>query len=534
MPVHEVISKLGELLQPLSSATAERREQILEHARLVRFAAGKPIFQEGARDTDCVYLVKGSVDTLSGGQRLKRLDAGTSAAAVPLPDDQPRKVTAQAATDVGLLLVPRGLLAPLMARDDGGLEVHEIDEADETGDWMTMLLRSQLYAQLPAANIQRIMATMESMAVKPGDVVVRQGEIGDYFYFMSKGRARVLRQARDGDPPVLLAELREGVSFGEEALVAGIRRNATVTMTTDGRVMRLSKANFDELILEPTLQKVDWVKAQSMVNDGATWIDVRFPDEHASDGLDGAANIPLGMLRMRMPKLDRDIRYIVYCDNGQRSAAGAFLLSGSGFDVYVLEDGIITPEGIDTMDGSDLLNLVADEESSDPSAQLGATPNSLMGEFAFDAASKGSEEANAPDNSSASNASAEMAHQLRGTIDSLRDDKASVEEQAKSLTEQLESAVNELRTERTRGRKLVLELKKLRQAVTDIQRKAHVALEHERATYEAELTRAVENHERTIVQHEMRTEVEHDKAREEIERLRRLIDAPPPAKYTGG
>ena len=67
MPVHEVISKLGELLQPLSSATAERREQILEHARLVRFAAGKPIFQEGARDTDCVYLVKGSVDTLSGG-----------------------------------------------------------------------------------------------------------------------------------------------------------------------------------------------------------------------------------------------------------------------------------------------------------------------------------------------------------------------------------------------------------------------------------------------------------------------------------
>ena len=88
--------------------------------------------------------------------------------------------------------------------------------------------------------------------------------------------------------------------------------------------MRLTKTNFEELILEPTLNRVDWVAAEAMVKEGALWIDVRFPDEFGSDGLDGALNIPLGMLRMRMPKLDRDHRYIVYCDNGQRSAAGAF------------------------------------------------------------------------------------------------------------------------------------------------------------------------------------------------------------------
>ena len=92
MAVANVIAKLGEVLHPLSGAPPERRAAILEKARLVRVSSGKPLFVEGDRDSDSVYLVKGSIDTFSGGQRLKRLDAGTPAAAWPLPDDQPRKV----------------------------------------------------------------------------------------------------------------------------------------------------------------------------------------------------------------------------------------------------------------------------------------------------------------------------------------------------------------------------------------------------------------------------------------------------------
>ena len=201
MPVHEVVAKLGELLQPLANTTAERREHILEQARLVRYSAGQAVFAEGSRDADCIYLVKGSLDTYSGGQKVKTIQAGTTAAISPLPDEQPRMVTARAITDVGLLMVPRGLLAPLLQQSGAGLEVQDIDESEDSGDWMTMLLRSPLYSQLPAANIQQIMATMETLPLKPGDIIVRQGEIGDYFYFLSKGRARVFRQARDGEPP---------------------------------------------------------------------------------------------------------------------------------------------------------------------------------------------------------------------------------------------------------------------------------------------------------------------------------------------
>ena len=189
------------------------------------------------------------------------------------------------------------------------------------------------------------MASMESVTLLRGDAIVRQGDPGDYFYFLSKGKARVIRQVRDGEPPVMLAELAPGVSFGEEALVAGLPRNATVSMLTDGRVMRLSKAHFEDLILEPTLSRLSWLEASRRVHNGARWLDVRTPDEFQRDGLDRALNVPLGMLRMRIAKLDRDAEYVVYCDDGRRSAAGAFLMVCAGFTVQMLDGGITTPEG---------------------------------------------------------------------------------------------------------------------------------------------------------------------------------------------
>ena len=49
--------------------------------------------------------------------------------------------------------------------------------------------------------------------------------------------------------PVYLAELGMGDTFGEEALISGAHRNATVTMITDGVLMRLGKDDFNTLLM---------------------------------------------------------------------------------------------------------------------------------------------------------------------------------------------------------------------------------------------------------------------------------------------
>ena len=53
-----------------------------------------------------------------------------------------------------------------------------------------------------------------------------------------------------------LAELKTGDSFGEEALISESTRNATITMITDGVLMKLAKDTFVELVKKPTLQSL--------------------------------------------------------------------------------------------------------------------------------------------------------------------------------------------------------------------------------------------------------------------------------------
>ena len=90
--------------------------------------------------------------------------------------------------------------------------------------------------------------------VRAGEVVVREGESGDRYFVIETGRCEVERTV--GGAHIKLAQLKPGDGFGEEALVSGAKRNATVTMLTDGALLELAKTDFDELLKQPLLQPV--------------------------------------------------------------------------------------------------------------------------------------------------------------------------------------------------------------------------------------------------------------------------------------
>ena len=150
----------------------------------------------------------------------------------------------------------------------------------------------------------------------------------------------VTRTAQAKPQPVQLAELGPGDSFGEEALISDGKRNATVTMLTNGTMMRLSKNDFMSLLNEPLLHWVSFAEAMEKHRAGAVWIDVRLPSEGEQGRIKGSINIPLIFLRMKIGSLEPDKTYITYCDTGRRSSAASFLLGERGFEVYILKDGI--------------------------------------------------------------------------------------------------------------------------------------------------------------------------------------------------
>ncbi|HEV2229093.1 MAG TPA: rhodanese-like domain-containing protein, partial [Steroidobacteraceae bacterium] len=77
-----------------------------------------------------------------------------------------------------------------------------------------------------------------------------------------------------------------------------------------------------------------------IVAKGGRWLDVRLPSEYQTLAIEGALNIPLYLIRLKLSTLDPAVPYVAYCDTGRRSSAAAYLMVERGFDAYVLTGGL--------------------------------------------------------------------------------------------------------------------------------------------------------------------------------------------------
>jgi CRP-like cAMP-binding protein len=326
---------------PLDGLKRENLHALSRKTRLQEMDSGRVLFKEGESDRRTIYLVSGEIELRVGDRTVSMLRGGTPEARIAIAPSQPRRFTARAMSDISYIAVDSDLLDVLITWDQtGSYEVSEIAGAADADDWMTVLLQTKAFHRIPPANLQALFMRMQHVACRAGETVIKQGADGDYFYVITKGTVVVTREtpmSRDG---LKLAELGVGESFGEEALISDTKRNATITMLTDGALVRLSKDDFRELLNEPLLHWVDLPHAKELIQRGARWLDVRLPSEFAAFHLDGALNVPLYFIRLKVKTLDTATPYVAVCDTGRRSSAAAFLLSERGFDAYCLQGGL--------------------------------------------------------------------------------------------------------------------------------------------------------------------------------------------------
>lgn len=330
-------------LVPLHTLPDDALATLLESATFETLRRGAILFQQGDADHENVYLLEGSVVLLSGKAVVERVRAGSDTARFPLAHQVPRKHSVRAESEVRIARVDSRRLSDLLARTRTvDYQVSDLEEASED-DWMSMLLQSRVLQQVPASNIQRVMMNVEQVGVTKGEDLIRQGDPGDYYYMITRGRAVVRRDVGDGRGPCELATLGPGDAFGEEALLSDSPRNSSVAMLQDGEVLRLSKEHFLQLIHNPLLDRLDMPAAQAKVDKGAIWLDLRSSDQYDESHLPGAINFPFESLRYQAASLAPDCHYVLYSNTGGRAMAGAFLLTERGFGVSVLEGGIQRP-----------------------------------------------------------------------------------------------------------------------------------------------------------------------------------------------
>ena len=333
--------KILKTLEPLSSLSLDKLEELASKSSVEDIPAGRVVFRQGERDKRVIYLLNGQIEVTATGKASGDLiKAKTEEAKQPIAPTLPRPGTAKTKTNCKLLFIDSDLLEILMEEDTSALiEVEELS-ADDDSAWMLRFLQSRAFLKLPTENIQTLLMKLEEVPANKGDIIIQQGDKNDYYYIIRSGRCAVSRRPAPKAKEVQIAVLNPGDGFGEEALITGGVRNATISMVEDGILMRLGKKDFMHDLAKPLINEIDEKAALEKINNGSLVIDVRRHDEFMQQKVEGSVNIPLTMLRLKLEGLNDQRDYILICDDGHRSSAAAFLLTQHGLNCSVLEGGL--------------------------------------------------------------------------------------------------------------------------------------------------------------------------------------------------
>jgi rhodanese-related sulfurtransferase len=338
LTAHQIDPASLKRLQPLGTLNETDLRRLSNCAELVSLEPGEALNMTGRLPRFLDYLISGEVELCRGQHKSLRIHQDSHHARRPLQDSLPQYEQIRTRTGCTVLRIAQGQLEHLLRTN--WQQAYEIEELQVDNDLhaLSNLLQNRCLLALPPDNIESVMALMQSIEVQSGETIIWQGEHDDGYYTVLNGRCRVSRRPHAMADDTLLAELGPGASFGEEALITGAARNATITMLTHGAVMRLEKKYFLRYVVDELLDFHDYHGMIDKLRHGAKLIDVRQEDEYQRNGY--GMHIPLPMLRLRLQKLSKGREYVFCCDDARLSTAAAFIAMQQGFKASVLHGGL--------------------------------------------------------------------------------------------------------------------------------------------------------------------------------------------------
>ena len=161
-------------------------------------------------------------------------------------------------------------------------------EEEETGDWVMEVVPKTpdelkrikaavkanfLFQHLNDHQAKQVYDVMKRVPVKKGDVVIRQGDQGDWFYVVDEGEYAVTLEQGGKDVEILRYTTQGGANpcFGELALMYSKPRAATVTAVKDGVLWAMDRRSFRSILMKSsavsltrTLRSVEVLKSLSV------------------------------------------------------------------------------------------------------------------------------------------------------------------------------------------------------------------------------------------------------------------------------
>jgi MFS family permease len=135
--------------------------------------------------------------------------------------------------------LPLGLILVVIAFMTWPL-LRQLDlRASVRADVLAVLRKVPFLAALSPPALERLSQSAQWVEAQAGEVVVRQGDVGEGFYVIAEGRMSVVV-----DGALRAHRLGQGTGFGEIALLRDVPRTATVTAIEPCRLVRVERADF--------------------------------------------------------------------------------------------------------------------------------------------------------------------------------------------------------------------------------------------------------------------------------------------------
>ena len=111
---------------------------------------------------------------------------------------------------------------------------------------ITFLLETPMFENLDPSEIKQVIHIVEVQLFKAGEIIFSEGDTGDSWYVLYRGKAEVLKSSGVGEK--LISTLGPGSCFGEIAILDGLPRSATIRTADDSVVLHVPRTAFDELL----------------------------------------------------------------------------------------------------------------------------------------------------------------------------------------------------------------------------------------------------------------------------------------------
>jgi CRP-like cAMP-binding protein len=115
---------------------------------------------------------------------------------------------------------------------------------DEVG----MLRQVPLFAGVAPAKLKLLAFTSDRVTYAPGQILFKQGDVGDAAYVVLSGSADVMVDSPTGQ--IKVAEVAPNSIVGEIAILCNVSRTATVRANTAVEALRIRKDHFLRLLGE--------------------------------------------------------------------------------------------------------------------------------------------------------------------------------------------------------------------------------------------------------------------------------------------